>query len=87
MYNTRKHSSVYEISIISTVLQLIHVIDSWTEILDSGGCVDVAYSDFMKAFDKVPHTRLVLKLKLYNIYPLHRNWIGSFLEMENRELL
>ena len=49
----------------SIVLQLILVIDNWTEILDEGGCMDVAYCDFMKAFDKVCHKRLVHKLKLY----------------------
>ena len=43
----------------STVLQLIRVKDNWTEILDEGGCIDVAYCDFMKAFDKVCHKRLV----------------------------
>ena len=37
----------------STVLQLIQVLDNWTDILDNAGSVDVAYCDFMKAFDKV----------------------------------
>ena len=32
----------------STVLQLLTVIDRWTEILDKGGAVDVAYCDFMR---------------------------------------
>ena len=32
---------------------LLDVIDNWTENLDEGGCIDVAYCDFMKAFDKV----------------------------------
>jgi hypothetical protein len=27
----------------STVLQLLKVLDRWTEILDEGGCIDVAY--------------------------------------------
>ena len=36
----------------STVLQLIQVIDNWTEILDEDACVDVAYCDFMKAFTR-----------------------------------
>ena len=35
--------------------------------MDSGGSVDAIYCDFMKAFDKVPHRRLVQKLKLYGI--------------------
>ena len=31
----------------STVLQLLHVLDKWTKILDKGGCVDIIYCDFM----------------------------------------
>ena len=46
----------------STVLQLLRVLDKWTEILDMGGCVDVIYCDFMKAFDSVPHSRLLYVL-------------------------
>ena len=41
----------------STGLQLLKVLDHWTEILDNGGSIDVIYTDFMKAFDKVPHNR------------------------------
>ena len=39
----------------STALQLLKVLDAWTEILDQGGEIDVIYLDFMKAFDTVPH--------------------------------
>ena len=46
----------------STVLQLLHVMKIWNEILDQGGSIDAIYCDFMKAFDKVPHKRLVYKL-------------------------
>ncbi|XP_060066130.1 uncharacterized protein LOC132546435 [Ylistrum balloti] len=38
----------------STVLQLLMVLEDWTDILDHGGEIDVIYMDFMKAFDKVP---------------------------------
>ena len=38
--------------------QLLEVMDKWTDILDSGGCVDSVYLDFAKAFDSVPHQRL-----------------------------
>ena len=39
----------------STVLQLLKVHDIWTKSMDNGGCIDVIYCDFIKAFDKVPH--------------------------------
>jgi len=42
----------------STVLQLLHILDKWTKRLDKGRQVDVVYTDFEKAFDKVPHKRL-----------------------------
>ena len=71
----------------STVLQLIQVIDNWTEILDDGGCVDVAYCDFMKAFDKVCHKRLVHKLKLYNIGSVFAKWIESFLDGRTQKVI
>ncbi len=45
----------------STTLQLLHVLDKWTEIIDRGGSIKVAYMDFRKAFDKVPHRRLLMK--------------------------
>jgi len=40
----------------STVLQLLHILDKWTKLLDEGRQVDVIYLDFEKAFDKVPHS-------------------------------
>jgi len=43
----------------STSLQLLQIMDKWTEYLEYGGQVDVMYSDFEKAFDKVPHKRLI----------------------------
>ena len=46
----------------STILQLIRVLDIWSEILDQGGSLDIIYMDFMKAFDKVPHRRLIHKV-------------------------
>ena len=45
----------------STVLQLLKVLDTWTETLDNGGCIGVIYCDFMKAFDKVPPAKLKKK--------------------------
>ena len=43
----------------STVLQLLAVLESWTQSLDVGNDIDVAYCDYMKALDKVSHRRLI----------------------------
>jgi hypothetical protein len=43
----------------STTLQLLKVMDEWTKMLDKGGKIDSVFMDFMKAFDKVPHRRLL----------------------------
>jgi len=38
------------------------VVVEWTTQLDYGGQVDVIYTDFAKAFDTVPHRRLLSKI-------------------------
>ena len=63
----------------STTLQLLAVLDQWTEALDQGMAVDVIYMDFQKAFDTVPHQRLLGKLKSYGISDPIVNWVSSFL--------
>ena len=39
----------------------------------------VVFLDFKKAFDSVPHQRLLIKLGRYGITNDCSNWIGSFL--------
>jgi hypothetical protein len=63
----------------STVLQLLNILDKWTAALEEGGCIDVVYTDFEKAFDKVPHGRLLSKLKSYGISEEIIAWIKKFL--------
>ena len=43
----------------STVLQLLCALEEWTEAMEKGISVDCIYADFKKAFDKVPHRRLL----------------------------
>jgi len=47
--------------------------------MDSGVQVDAIYNDFAKAFDTVPHLRLLCTLKLYNINDQLIAWIDNFL--------
>jgi len=47
--------------------------------LERGDERNAIYTDFEKAFDKVPHQLLLQKLKYYNANPSVINWIKSFL--------
>ena len=68
----------------STVLQLIKVIDNWMCTLDEGGAVDVIYCDFMKAFDKMPHGRLLEKIRSYNVGEKCLMWMEAFLRNQKQ---
>ncbi|KAK3099864.1 hypothetical protein FSP39_010887 [Pinctada imbricata] len=63
----------------STTLQLLEVLDKWTEAIDKGYEIDCVYMDYQKAFDTVPHKRLLQKMKAYGVIgPIH-GWVKSFL--------
>ncbi|KAK3101483.1 hypothetical protein FSP39_003928 [Pinctada imbricata] len=71
----------------SCVTQLIEVIDNWTEELDKHNSVDTIYLDFQKAFDKVPHRRLLHKLKSYGICGSLYNWLEDFLNNRKQRVV
>ena len=70
----------------STTLQLLKVLDEWTEILDEGGTIDAIYMDFMKAFDKVPHRRLVRKMERYGLSGKIIEWVRDFLNQRKQRV-
>ena len=47
---------------------------------DNKNSIDAIYLDFQKAFDSVPHQRLLLKLKGYGIQGRLLKWIENFLK-------
>ena len=50
-----------------------------TKWIDVGSPVDIIYLDYQKAFDKVPHQRLLLKLKAHGIGDSITDWIEQWL--------
>ena len=58
-----------------------------TQALDKGEDVDVIYLDFAKAFDKVPHQRLLQKLSAYGIKGKVYNWIKRFLSNRKQRVV
>ena len=50
-----------------------------TKWIDEGSPVDIIYLDFQKAFDKVPHQILLLKLKVHGIGEGLIDWTEQWL--------
>ena len=63
----------------STSLQLINVLEEWTEAIDAGKTIDCLYMDYKKAFDTVPHKRLLKKLETYGIGLNIIEWFKDYL--------
>jgi ribonuclease P/MRP protein subunit RPP40 len=59
-----------------------NLLSFWNEVsnnIDKKHPVDVVYFDYSKAFDTVPHQRLIKKLGVYGIQGKLQNWIGCWL--------
>jgi len=52
-----------------------------------GSQTDMIFLDFSKAFDKVPHQRLIHKLHYYGIRGTTLNWIQSFLSDRTQQVV
>ena len=63
----------------SCLTNLLNFFDEATESFDKGKQLDVSYLYFSKAFDKVPHKRLVLQLKSHGINGKTVSWIENWL--------
>ena len=58
---------------------LLLAMENWTESIELGFPIDVIYTDFAKAFDSVPHKRLLVKLESIGINEEILLWIKAFL--------
>ena len=71
----------------SANIQMIRVMDDWTNYLDQGMTVDIVYMDFMKAFDKVSHDHLLHKLQSLGIHHNIILWLQDFLNDRSQAVL
>ena len=63
----------------SCLSNLLEAVDTINDMLSEGEPVDIFYLDFQKAFDTVPHYRLLLKLSYFGISGKTANAISDFL--------
>ena len=63
----------------SCTTNLLEYMEFITKNIDDGLPVDTLFLDFSKAFDRVPHQRLLIKLKSYGISDSLHSWIKCWL--------
>ena len=63
----------------STVWQLLSIVDDWENALDKGETVHSCFLDMAKAFDKVNHSLLLLKLCSVGVKSTELAWFKSYL--------
>ena len=71
----------------SCVTNLLLFLDQVLKSVDEGHCVDIVFLDLAKAFDKVPHLRLLEKLKKHGINGKLLRVIGDWLRNRRQESL
>ena len=84
----RKHLNKYKLikgsqhgftkgsSCLTNLLEFSEEVPDW---VDEGKAVDIVYPVFKKAFDKVPHWRLLAKVRACGMAGQVDNWIANWL--------
>lgn len=71
----------------STVSNLILFNEYLTEAMDSGSQIDVVYTDYSKAFDRIDHTILISKLQNIGIHGDLLRWFSSYVDMRSQAVV
>ena len=77
LINDSQHGFMKKRSCLTNLLEFLEFV---TNYIDQGKPIDVIYLDFQKAFDKVPHKRLMLKIKSFGIVGQIYDWIEDWLK-------
>ena len=79
-----QHGFVTKKSCVSNLLQFYEEV---TKLVDEGTPVDIVYLDFAKAFDVVPHERLLIKLKAIGIHEKVLQWTRAWLKQRKQRVV
>ena len=63
----------------SSATNLTDTFHDWTRALNNGSCIDTIFIDLFKAFDKVCHEKLLVRLKLPGLSGKLLDWFRSYL--------
>ena len=79
-----QHGFVKKKACVTNLLECQNVVSG---LLNEGKSVDVLYTDFEKAFDKVSHKKLLVKLYAYGIRGKLLDWIKGFLSRRRQRVV
>ena len=82
--NNSQHGFRNKRSCLTNLLDFFYYIFN---VYDESKSVDVVYLDFQKAFDKVPHKRLLKKLQTHGITGNLRNWLEDWLSERKQRVV
>ena len=71
----------------SCTTNLLDYMEQVTAALDRGKSVDVVYLDFAKAFDKVPHGRLIQKMEAHGFGGRILRWVAAWLKNRTQKVV
>jgi len=84
LINDSQHGFLPQRSCLSNLLDFLSYVQP---IVDGGEAVDAIYLDFQKAFDKVPHKRLLVKLRGYGLGGDIIGWIEGWLNDRHQRVV
>ena len=62
---------------LTNLLEFFHNMFSKIRVYDKSRAIDILYPDFQKPFDKVPHKKLMIKVRGYGIIGEVGDWIEN----------
>lgn len=71
----------------STVSNLVLFNDFLSTSMDNGQQVDVVYTDYSKAFDRISHNRLIIKLESVGIRGDLLRWFASYIDNRSQAVV
>lgn len=84
LFSLAQHGFIHKRSCLT---QQLESLEDWTKAIDSRSCVDVIFMDIKKAFDTVPHRRLLAKIASYKFDAAIQDWIGEYLRNRKQRVM
>lgn len=70
----------------SCCTQLLEVMEDLNRLMEEKDSIDIIYLDFKKAFDTVPHARLLAKMEGYGVTGSILQWIRDYLNKRSQKV-